>query len=149
MAVDNINRTALHEYGINLNSNPPTHARLRLSDEVKEERRNAMRVAFANGSHPSQVQRRKDERWDRRWPFMSVMVGCDFHPLTDTLADQLATQLTLDTSAAIPDEPIETEEQRRALLQLKVFGHELIFEKDINQLFSFSVFKFPKQTTLI
>ena len=52
------------------------------------------------------------------------MVGCGFHHLADILADQLATQLTLDTSAAIPDEPIETEEQRLALLQLKVFGHE-------------------------
>ena len=117
MAVNNRNETALDEYGIFLNDNPPNTRR-------KKRRREALRVSFANCPHPSQVQRRKDERWARRWPFMSVMVGCGFHPLVDTLADQLATQLTLDTSAAIPDEPIETEEQRRALLQLKVFGHE-------------------------
>ena len=124
MAVNNGNKTALYVYGNDLNDNPPTDPRPALSNAVKKKHREILRAAFANGPHPSQVQRRKDERWDRRWPFMSVMVGCGFHPLADTLADQLAAQLSVDTSAAIPDEPIETEEQRRALLQLKVFGHE-------------------------
>ena len=80
MAMDCHNDTALDLYGYDLKLFPKP-ARHALSDEVKEERREILRAAFANGSHPSQVQRRKDERWARRWPFMSVMVGCGFHPL--------------------------------------------------------------------
>ena len=38
------------------------------------------------------------------------MLGCGFHPLADTLANQLAIQLTLDISVAIPDEPTDAEE---------------------------------------
>jgi len=30
---------------------------------------------FLNGPHPSQVYRRKNENWDRRWPMMSVFTG--------------------------------------------------------------------------
>ena len=45
-----------------------THAPL--EPAILEERREALRVAFAEGSHESQVQRRRDERWARRWPFV-------------------------------------------------------------------------------
>ena len=127
MAINNNNQTALDLYGNRLDRYP-TQARPPLTDEVKEEHRETLRAAFANGPHPSQIQRRKDESWTRRWPFMSVMVGCGFHPLAQTLAEQLMNQLNFDTSVTIPDEPIETEDQRRALRQLKVFGHEGIMK---------------------
>jgi len=48
---------------------------------ILEERREALRVAFAEGPHESQVQRRRDERWARRWPFMLVLAGSGFRPL--------------------------------------------------------------------
>ena len=52
-----------------------------LTPAILEERREALRVAFAEGPHESQVQRRRDERWARRWPFMLVLVGSGFRPL--------------------------------------------------------------------
>ena len=52
-----------------------------LTPAIKGERREALRVAFAEGPHESQVQRRRDERWARRWPFMLVLVGSGFRPL--------------------------------------------------------------------
>ena len=63
MAESNYNETALDMYGNDLNYNLPTHARPPLSNKVKEERREMLRVAFANGPHLSQVQRRKDNHW--------------------------------------------------------------------------------------
>ena len=53
----------------------------RLTPAILEERREALRVAFAEGPHESQVQRRRDERWARRWPFMLVLAGSGFRPL--------------------------------------------------------------------
>ena len=108
MAVDIGNQTALDLYGRAIYNNTPTHARPALSDEVKEERREILRAAFANGLHPSQVQRRKDERWDRRWPWMSVMVRCDFHPLAARRAEIAKT--ALPPSASIPPLPTDTKE---------------------------------------
>ena len=107
MAMSTINRTALDVYGIYLNGHSPTHARPPLSNKVKEERREMLRAAFANGPHPSQVQRR-NERWDRRWPFMSVMVGCGFHPLAARRAEIAKT--ALPPSASIPPLPTDTKE---------------------------------------
>jgi hypothetical protein len=40
---------------------------------------------FAEGPHPSQVQRRRDVNWARRWPFMFVVVSCGFRPLPEQL----------------------------------------------------------------
>ena len=119
MAVDNNNRTALDEYGQGLDRNPLTHPRPRLRNTIKDERRELLINAFKNG--PFLLQKTRDSNWQRRLPFMTVMVGCGFHPL---VYNQLTTLLTLDTSVSIPDELTETEEQRRALLQLKVFGNE-------------------------
>ena len=56
-------------------------ARRPLTPAILEERREALRVAFAEGPHESQVQRRRDERWARRWPFMLVLAGSGFRPL--------------------------------------------------------------------
>ena len=54
----------------------------RLAPLILEERREALRVAFAEGPHESQVQRRRDDRWARRWPSMLVLVlvGSGFRP---------------------------------------------------------------------
>ena len=38
-------------------------------------------TATERAPHPSQVQRRKDENWARRLPFVLVTTGCDFKPL--------------------------------------------------------------------
>ena len=46
---------------------------------ILEESREALRVAFAEG--PLETQRRRDERWVRRWPFMLVLVGSGLRPL--------------------------------------------------------------------
>ena len=59
-------RTALQMYG--------EISRPSLSPAVLAERRAALSAAFAEGPHPSQVQRRRDERWARRWPFVRVLV---------------------------------------------------------------------------
>ena len=73
MAVDNIGDTALQGYGNY--ASPP------LSEETEEEHKAALLDCFRKGPHPSQVKRRKDENWARRWPFMMIMVGHDFQPL--------------------------------------------------------------------
>ena len=95
-----------------------------LSEETKEEHRAALLDCFRKGPHPSQVQRRKDENFARRLPLMLVMAGCDFRPL---LARQLAFLLLsppLPPDAAIPPIEIATVAQKRAFLNMAVFGHE-------------------------
>ena len=54
---------------------------LRFSPAELAARRAALVAAWEEGPHPSQVQRRKDVRWDRRLPLMCVAVGCGFLPL--------------------------------------------------------------------
>ena len=100
------------------NTKPP------LSEETKEEHRAALRDCFRKGPHPSQVQRRKEENWARRLPFMLVMTGCDFKPL---IARQLALLLlspALPPDVKIPPIEIATVAQKRAFLNMAVFGHE-------------------------
>ena len=106
MALTNVNETALDMYGTGIDYNSPTLDRLALSDADKKERRKTLQEAFANGPHPSQIQRRKDENWDRRCPYMSVMTGCGFHPLADRAAETAI--VPLPPSASIPDEPTKT-----------------------------------------
>ena len=122
MAMSNGNITALDYYGDDLNSNPPTHARPALTDEVKEQRRELLRDAFAEGPHPSQVQRRKDERWEIRWPMMQVMVGCGFHPLAARRAE--LEDMAVPHDAVIPGVALDTAEQRVKHLRECVFGNE-------------------------
>ena len=100
------------------------HANPRLSEETKEEHKAALLDCFRKGPHPSQVQRRKDENWARRLPLMLVMTGCDFKPL---LARQLALLLlspALPPDVKIPPIDIATVAQKRAFLNMAVFGHE-------------------------
>ena len=116
MAVDNNEDTSSRLFG-NLVYQP-------LSDDTLNEHRAALLDCFRKGPHPSQVQRRKDENWARRLPFMLVMTGCDFKPL---LARQLALLLLnppLPPDAAIRPIEIATVAQKRAFLNMGVFGHE-------------------------
>ena len=116
MAVNKNGRTPLQLYG--------SHATSPLSEETKDEHRAALLDCFRKGPHPSQVQRCKDENWARRLPFMLVMTGCDFKPL---LARQLALLLLsppLPPDVKIPPIEIATEAQKRAFLNMAVFGHE-------------------------
>ena len=116
MAVTNGGDTALDLHGVNANP--------RLSEETDEEHRAALLDCFRKGPHPSQVQRRKDENWARRLPFLLVMTGCDFKPL---IARQLALLLlspALPPDVKIPPIEIATVAQKRAFLNMAVFGHE-------------------------
>ena len=108
--------SALQNYG--------NHADPRLSEETLQKHKAALLDCFRKGPHPSQVKRRKDENWARRLPFMLVMTGCDFRPL---IARQLALLLlnpALPPDAAIPPIDIATVAQKRAFLNMAVFGHE-------------------------
>ena len=105
--------TALTHYGQHLN--PP------LSDTDKALRCAALEAAWAEGPHPSQVQRRKDERWARRWPFVFVLVTHGFRPL---LHRALAQSLAIDPAAPIPQPVIESKEQRHAHLLTQVLTNE-------------------------
>ena len=114
MAVDRNGRTALQVYG---NDVYP-----RLSEETEEEHKAALLDCLRKGPHPSQVKRRKDENWARRWPFMMIMVGHDFQPLAARSAILLAANPPLPPNVRIPPLPNSTRAQRRALLNLQVFG---------------------------
>ena len=100
-------------------ANPP------LSVAQKEQRREEMRAAFAAGPHPSQVQRRRDENWERRAAFVSVLVLSGLQPLA-ARREQLAAA-ALPHDVPIPRLPDETPAQRLGNLRAKVFAHEKIW----------------------
>ena len=114
-AVNNNGSTALQGYG--------SYAKPPLSHETEEEHRAALLDCFRKGPHPSQVQRRKDENWARRWPFVMIMVGHDFQPLAARRAILLAANPPLPPNVRIPPLPNRTRVQRRALQNMRVFGH--------------------------
>ena len=101
-------RTALDEYS---ESKHPSLT----SDELKQ-RRATLRTAFEQGPHP-------DACWARRWPFVSVMVGCDFQPLLARQLVLLALNPPLPHDAQIPPIEIATPEQYRAYLHGCIFAH--------------------------
>ena len=122
VAVDNSNRTALNMYGNGISHHPPTHARPALTKKVKEQSCELLRDEFAEGPHPSQVQRRKDVRWEIRWAMMQVVVGCGFHPLAARRAE--LEQTALPHNAVLPRVQLETSTQRLKHLKESVFGNE-------------------------
>ena len=73
MTASNDNRTALAHYG--------HWASPRLSPETKALRVAALEAWWAAGPHPSQVQRRRDERWARRGPRITVLAEHAYRPL--------------------------------------------------------------------
>ena len=110
-AVDNDDETPLDMYGSN--AYPP------LSPAERASRRARLQAAWRAGPHPSQVQRRRDEAWARRWPFVRVLVGHDFQP---TAARRLALDLlhpALPPHVAVP--PLQG--SRKELLRNKIFVH--------------------------
>ena len=110
---DNLNRSALSDYGLD--------AYPRLDPSVKAQRVAELKAAFRAGCHPSQVQRRKDENWAKRWPLMNAAYGSGLLLTAAKKAQLKAT--ALPTDAKLPDEPTATEEQRRALRHSKVLGN--------------------------
>ena len=109
------NRTALELWGEW--ANPP------LSPAVLASRRAEALAAFRAGPHPREVQRRKDERWARRWPFVQVAVGHGFRPLAHQQA--LLAAAALPPSAVIPS----LTAPRPALLRDKVLTDEPLFKR--------------------
>jgi hypothetical protein len=108
-------RTALDDYGIGVG----------LDANTIEERCKALREAFAAGPHPSQVQRRRDEAWARRWPFVSVLVCYGLQPLAYRKALMQAAALPHD--AVIPAIPHLTRAQYHRMMIGAIFGHDSIW----------------------
>jgi len=98
-----------------------SNASTRLDPSVKAQRVAELKAAFRAGCHPSQVQRRKDENWAKRWPLMEAATGCGLLLMAAKKAELKAT--ALPTDVALPPHPTATEEQRRALRHSKVLGN--------------------------
>jgi len=114
-AVEYGNQSALSDYGRDVNDGQgldPSVLALRVAE---------LKKAWREGCHPSQVQRRKDENWAKRWPLMEAATGCGFLLMAAKKAELKATALPTDVK--LPDEPTATEEQRRALRLSKVLGN--------------------------
>jgi hypothetical protein len=92
------------------------HADPPLTPAVLEERRALLQHAYEEGPHPN-------ARWARRWPFMQVMVFNDFQPLLARQLILLTLNPPLPPDASIPPIIISTVAQRRAFLNMAVFGH--------------------------
>jgi len=115
--VNNRGESALETYG--------SHSLPAISDKVKEQRRQILRIAFAEGPHISQIRRRA---WMRRKSFVCFGAGCGFQPLAARKALELAANPPLPPGSAIPVEPNDTPEQQQAFLRREVFGNEGIFK---------------------
>jgi hypothetical protein len=115
----NSGRTALELWG--------EHADPSLSPSVLAERRATALAAWLEGPHASQVQRRADERWARRWVFVRVAVGHGLQPLAYRRA-QLAAA-ALPHWARIPPLPSGTRAQVLALLRDKVLTDLGLFKR--------------------
>ena len=111
---NNLNWSALFLYGCHASPGP-------IKPSVKAQRVAELKAAFRAGCHPSQVQRRKDENWAKRWPLMEAATGCGFLLMAAKKAELKAT--ALPTDVALPPHPTATEEQRRALRHSKVLGN--------------------------
>ena len=105
-------RTALTHYG--------SEARNRqgLSPATKALRVAALEAWWAAGPHPSQVQRRRDERWFRRGPLLMVLASHGYRPL------HLRAAVELDPAAPIQPVALVTNQQRHAYLLGRVFSCE-------------------------
>ena len=105
-------RTALQLYG---QQTDPL-----LTPAVLEERRALLQHTYDEGPHPN-------ARWARRWPFVMVMVCYGFQPTAARRAVLLALNPPLPTNVKIPPIVMRTKAQRRAFLNMAVFGHEGIW----------------------
>ena len=105
-------RTALQWYG--------QFADAHLNPAVLEQRRALLQHAYDEGPHPN-------ARWARRWPFVMVLVCYGFQPTAARRAVLLALNPPLPTNVKIPPIVMRTKAQRRAFLNMAVFGHEGIW----------------------
>lgn len=87
-----------------------------LTHSEKNKRRAILRKAFSNGPHPNAC-------WGRRWPFMSVMTGCDFHPLISRKTALLLLNPPVPHDAEIPPIIISTHQQYISYLNGSIFGN--------------------------
>ena len=78
-----------------------------LSDADKVLRCAALEAAWAEGPHPSQVQRRKEERWERRGPPLTVLTEHAYRPLR-----LRALAIALAAAAVDPAEPVVKQTSR-------------------------------------
>ena len=103
-------------------------------------------AAWEAGPHPSQVQRRKDVRWARRWPMMVAAVGCGLlpvacprrrtwfgwvlslfrraAPLPASSAAASGNAVVVNTACALPGVDRSTSAANRAYLQGQVLGNK-------------------------
>jgi len=77
---------------------------------VKEKRRAQLKHAYDEGPHESQILRRRDERWARRWSFMLLMVGHGFRPL-EARRQEMA--LAMELLRLVISEPVDAPLTRR------------------------------------
>ena len=119
LAQDTGGRTALDYFFDYVPQNPENF----LTASDKPMRIEALRSAFAAGPHPTQVLRRKDDAWIRRRPFLCIMTGCGFQPLLYKRLEAIRLSPRLEHDADIPPVELKTPDQRRAHLQMQVFGH--------------------------
>ena len=89
-----------------------------LSHKIIKEHCAALIAAWHSGPHISQVRRRN---WERRWPFMKIIVGHGILPMA-YIRDQ-QTAAALPTSARIPPLVFRTRSQRMAVFIGRVLGN--------------------------
>ena len=96
-----------------------------MKDSLRKRHRDILRTDFLLGPHPTQIKRRRDENWARRWAFVQVMVGHGFQPSRIQCAALQAT--ALPTNVRIPRPPCKTLAQYKALLRDKVLTDRAIW----------------------
>jgi hypothetical protein len=93
MVAYNDNRTALTDYGQSIYSRP--------SPETKAIRCATLKEWWEKGPHPSQIKRRRDERWARRGYFITVLAENGYRPLKAR-----ALEIALAMASLDPNEPV-------------------------------------------
>ena len=106
MAIDMFDKNVLDTYGF----------LCCLESAQKEHCCAILRNAFEQGPHP-------DACWNRRWPFICVMVGCGFQPLKARQEQLLLENPPLPHDVSIPPIEINTVEKYRAYLHGCIFAH--------------------------
>ena len=123
MAANNDNKTALSHYG-DYATDYGRKAYPCLSPETKALRVAALEAWWAAGPHPSQVQRRRDERWARRSPLMTVLAEHAYRPLQLCALALALAAAELDPAAPIEPVALATSQQRHTYLLGRVLSCE-------------------------
>ena len=116
MAASNNIITALADYGRSADPRP--------FPETKALRVAALQKAWENGPHPSQVQRRRDDRWVRRGPLLVVLAEHAYRPL-----QARALEISLAAESLDPDVPVvvQTSRMQDVLRQEGLVRHIVAF----------------------